>query len=134
MDKENLKPIVLPSGETIAVKIPEAPTRNTRGHAIARCKFHIPLKTLEKEMGKGRWPNLEVLNQAPGTLKTPEAELWTGTEIQWKEHLRAQEQVRCAIRVHKLRAIRKTQQALKRITAEEWAAMKAIFTIQRQFN
>jgi hypothetical protein len=134
MENENQKTISLPSGEVIKVKLPDAPTRNIRAHVIGKCKFHIPLRRLEKEIDNGRWPTTAILTQSPGELRIPESELWTGTATQWRDNLRETEATKCGKRVTKLRAIRKAQQTLKRISKEEWEALKTIFLIQRQFN
>lgn len=134
MNNPNEKPIVLPTGETLSIKLPESPTRDIRARVVARCKFHIPLRTLEQKLALGLWPTTEILKEDIGSLKIPAETLWTGTAAQWKNIVREEEKTRCAKRVKKLRSIRKAQQGLKRITKEEWEALKAIFMIQRQFN
>ena len=128
------KTIRLPSGETVPVKVPTSPERNVRKHMLAHCKYHIPLQTLEANLAKGLWPTIALIQQTPGVQKLATSEIWKGNQEEWQSHMRSQEQEKAQKRIAKLRSIRCAQAALKKITVDEWAALKRIFTIQRQFT
>lgn len=127
----NPETITLPNGETVKVNLPPAPPRDVSAHAITRCKYLIPLRTLEEQIAKGRWPTPAVLNQDEEPL-APE-KLWSGSQKEWLALLKAETAAKRTKRAAKVTAARRAQQALRKISVEEWGALKTVFSIQRQF-
>jgi hypothetical protein len=130
----NTTDITLPSGEILKIKLPVSPNRNIQEHMLGLCKFHIPSSKIKEKLEAGKWPHPKVLKQAMGKNSVPEPELWSGTETMWKEHLRLAETDKINKRAHKIRAVRKAKAVLSKLTEDEWAALKTVFSIQPHFH
>lgn len=132
MQTETQKTLQLPSGEKVGVTLPNKPNRDVRARMLAKCKFHIPLRMLQAKLDQNLWPTTGLLSQKLGESKIPQDDLWTGTEAEWKAEFRKQDQAQCEKRADKLRTLRKAQNALRKISTDEWNAIKGVLLIQRQ--
>jgi len=127
----NTIPITMPSGE-ISILTIITPEKSLEKFVKNKCKFHIPLNSLDDNLQNNRWPHPKLLEKPPKEKGIPPEKIWTGEKSHWESLHKEDTLIKSAALKQKTYDIKNTQQMFNKINTNEWESLTRLFAFHPQ--